>query len=81
MPVSRTEKVTSVDSTSYRARTMTSPFSVNLSALEIRFRRICATLASSVTSSGISSALSNISSTEGLSRSGRSAPRKAPNKA
>src|SRR5262249_47528182 len=46
----------------------------------MRFRRICATFASSVTSSGKSCGVSNIRSTEGLIRSGLSAPLSAPNR-
>jgi rsbT co-antagonist protein RsbR len=58
--------------------TGTSPCSVNLSAFEIRLRRICDTLASSVKSGGSWSAYSNTSATEPFSSSGRSMPRSAP---
>ena len=65
MPVSRTPKTTTRRPRSSRAVTRTSPCSVNFSALEIRLRRIWATLASSVYSAGKSCAGSNINSTDG----------------
>ena len=63
------------------AQTVTRPFGVNFSAFEIRFRRICETLPSSVRSGGSQPASSKINSTALLSASsGLSMPFKALNK-
>ena len=53
MPVSATEKATERPSAVNAAATRTSPRSVNLIALEIKFRRIWDTLPSSVCMRGI----------------------------
>ena len=52
---------------------------MNFSALEIRLRRICATLASSVNSGGQSAGSSKISSTASFCCNGFITPRSAPN--
>ena len=80
MPVSRTVKADRVGRRrSAVAQTRTSPRSVNLSALEMKLRRICETLPSSVSSGGTSRGSSNTSATASPTSSGRSMPRSAPN--
>ncbi len=52
IPVSATDSATSFSPTR-RADTRTSPFSVNFNAFEMKFRRICEILPSSVKSAGM----------------------------
>ena len=63
-----------------RAPTRTSPRSVNLSALEMKLRRICETFPRRCSSGGRSSGSSKTSATDSLTSSGRSMPRSAPNR-
>ena len=79
MPVSRTEKTMRARRGPVAAATRTSPRSVNFSALEMKLRRICDTLPSSVCSGGSPLGSSKTSSTASLVSSGRSMPRSAPN--
>ena len=62
------------------AETRISPLSVNFKAFEMKFRRICEILPSSVNSGGMWPASSKIRSTDWFSSKGRSMPRKAANR-
>ena len=78
MPVSATEKIT-VSPGPGAAETRTSPCSVNLSALEMKLRRICDSFDSSVSSGFISGGASKISGTDASCARGRKIPRRALN--
>ena len=78
MPVSATANTTARPSSLGRALTRTSPRSVNLSAFEMKLRKICETFASSVCSAGSALTSSKARISDSLTSSGRSMPRSAP---